>query len=143
MCQGGTADRDANRDFPDEEPKVKPEGTSSTTALPAQKTSKKKTSNASWKKFKAPAHSDSDSSGEIAAIWADNHLEEEENQHISGSRKVPVTPPPETTNKLEALKAILYLLKEAGVTPGPFAAKDMFDLDLETIQNTQSELFEN
>ncbi|ETO58694.1 hypothetical protein F444_22926, partial [Phytophthora nicotianae P1976] len=31
---------------------------------------------------------------------------------------------------------------EAGITPGPFAAKDLFHLDLETIQITLSELFE-
>ncbi|KAI9998232.1 hypothetical protein PInf_002577 [Phytophthora infestans] len=60
---------------------------------------------------------------------------------IFGLLKGPVPLPPETTNKLEAVKVILYLLKEAGVTPGPFAVKDLFDPDLETIQNTQSELF--
>ncbi|KAF4135481.1 hypothetical protein GN958_ATG15363 [Phytophthora infestans] len=37
---------------------------------------------------------------------------------------------------------MLFLLKEAGTRPDPMAAKDLFDLDLETIQNTQSELFE-
>ncbi|KAF4132093.1 hypothetical protein GN958_ATG18715 [Phytophthora infestans] len=112
-------------------------------------------------KLKTPVDSDSDSRGEIAATWSDDQLEEEYNRHelqrfmakktmmmiiqpqISGSLKGPVTPPPETTNKLEAVKAVLYLLKEAGVTPGPFAAKDLFYLDLETIQNPQSELFEN
>ncbi|KAF4147603.1 hypothetical protein GN958_ATG03202 [Phytophthora infestans] len=61
---------------------------------------------------------------------------------MSGSLKGPATPPPETTNKLEAVKAILYLLIEAGVTRDPFAAKDLFYLYLKTIQNTQAELLE-
>ncbi|KAI9980013.1 hypothetical protein PInf_026917 [Phytophthora infestans] len=139
---GGTSDRNANRDLPDEKPKVKTEGTSSTTAPPTQKTPKNKNSYASRKKLKAPADSDPDSLGEIAATWfmAKNPMMRIIQPQISGSLKGPVTPPPETTNKLEAMKAILFPLKETGVTPGPFAAKDLFDLELETIQNTQLEL---
>ncbi|ETK90488.1 hypothetical protein L915_05751 [Phytophthora nicotianae] len=59
-----------------------------------------------------------------------------------GSLKGPVTPPPATANKIDAVKAVLRLLKEAGITPGPIAAKDLFHLDLEAIQITLSELFE-
>ncbi|KAI9981972.1 hypothetical protein PInf_009755 [Phytophthora infestans] len=121
---------------------------------------KKKNPYASRKKLNAPADSASDSRGEIAAPWSDDQPEEEYNQHelqrfmaknpmmriiqpeISGLLKGPVIPPPETTNKLEAVKSMLFLLKEAGTRPDPMAAKDLFDLDLETIQNTQSELFE-
>ncbi|ETN15846.1 hypothetical protein PPTG_06125 [Phytophthora nicotianae INRA-310] len=61
---------------------------------------------------------------------------------MPGSLKGPVTPPPATTNKLDAVKAALRLLKDASITPGSFAAKDLFHLDLEAIQITLSELFE-
>ncbi|ETK72069.1 hypothetical protein L915_20770 [Phytophthora nicotianae] len=53
-----------------------------------------------------------------------------------------MTPSPATTNKLDAVKAVLRLLKDAGITPGSFAAKDLFHLDLEAIQITLLELFE-
>ncbi|ETM31979.1 hypothetical protein L914_20530, partial [Phytophthora nicotianae] len=59
-----------------------------------------------------------------------------------GSLKGPVTPPPATTNKLDAVKTVLCLLKDAGITIGSFAAKDLFHLDLEAIPITLSELFE-
>ncbi|ETL24223.1 hypothetical protein L916_21764, partial [Phytophthora nicotianae] len=156
---GGTADHDANRDPPREEPKVKTEETSPTTAPLTQKSLNKKKPKALRKKLKAPADSDSDSRDEIAATWPDDQLEEAFNRNklqvflaknpvmkilqlrTPGSLKGPVTPPPATGNKLDAVKAVLRLLKEASITPGSFAAKDMFHLDLEAIQITLSELF--
>ncbi|KAF4136093.1 hypothetical protein GN958_ATG14709 [Phytophthora infestans] len=50
---------------------------------------------------------------------------------MPGSLKGPVTLPHETMSKMGAMKAMLHLLKKAGITPGPFAA----------IQNAQMELF--
>ncbi|ETO81794.1 hypothetical protein F444_03969, partial [Phytophthora nicotianae P1976] len=115
---------------------------------------------ASRKKFKVPPESDSDRRDEIAATWSDDQLEEAFNRNelqvflvkkpvmkilqlrTPGSLKGPMTPPPATTNKLDAVKAVLRLLKDAGITPGSFAAKDLFHLDLEAIQITLSELFE-
>ncbi|ETI30140.1 hypothetical protein F443_22737 [Phytophthora nicotianae P1569] len=156
----GTADHDVNHDPPGEEPKVKTEGTPPTTTPLTQKPLKKKKQKTSRKKLKAPTDSDSDSREEIAATWSDDQLEEAYDRNelqvflvknpvmkilqlrTPGSLKGPVTPPPATANKLDAVKAVLRLLKEAGITPGPFAAKDLFHLDLEAIQTTLSEPFE-
>ncbi|ETO70206.1 hypothetical protein F444_13291 [Phytophthora nicotianae P1976] len=157
---GGTADHDVNRGPPGEERKVKTEGTPPTTAPLSQKSLKKKKPKASRKELKAPADSDSDSRDEIAATWSDDQLEEVFNRNelqvflaknlvmkilqlrTPGSLKGPMTPSPATTNKLDAVKAVLRLLKDAGITPGSFAAKDLFHLDLEAIQITLLELFE-
>ncbi|ETM38602.1 hypothetical protein L914_15140, partial [Phytophthora nicotianae] len=156
----GTADRDVNRDPPGEEPKVKTEGTPPTTALLTQKSLKKQKPKALRKNFKAPADSDSVSRDEIAATWSDDQLEKAYNRNelraflvtnpvmkilqlqMPGSLKGPVTPPPTTTNKLDAAKAVLRLLKDAGKTLGSYTAKGLLHLDLETIQITLSELFE-
>ncbi|ETO64662.1 hypothetical protein F444_17872 [Phytophthora nicotianae P1976] len=123
------------------------------------KSLRKKKPKASLKKLKAPAEPDSDSRDEIAATWSDDQLEEAFNRnerqvilvkdpvlktlHLRtlGSLKRPVTPP-RATNKLDAVKAVLRLLKDANITPGSLAAKDLFHLDLEAIQITLSELFE-
>ncbi|ETL25499.1 hypothetical protein L917_20514, partial [Phytophthora nicotianae] len=103
---------------------------------------------------------DSDSRDEIVATWSDDQLEEAFNRNelqvflvknpvtkilqlrTPGSLKGPVTPPPATANKLDAVKAVLRLLKGVGITPGSFAGKDLFHMDLEAIQITLSELFE-
>ncbi|ETM41082.1 hypothetical protein L914_13121, partial [Phytophthora nicotianae] len=110
-------------------------------------------------KLKAPADSDSDSRDEITATWPDDQLEEAFNRNelqvfpvknpvmkilqlrTRGLLKGPVTPPPATTNKLDAVKAASRLLKDAGIMPGTFAAKNLFHLDLEAIQIALSELF--
>ncbi|ETO61453.1 hypothetical protein F444_20541 [Phytophthora nicotianae P1976] len=109
--------------------------------------------------LKAPAASDSDSLDEIPATWSGDQLEEAFNRNelqvflaknpvmkilqlqTPGSLKGPVKPPPAKTNKINAVKGVLRLLKDAGITPGPFAVKDLFHLDLEAIQITQSEIF--
>ncbi|ETM38604.1 hypothetical protein L914_15139, partial [Phytophthora nicotianae] len=124
------------------------------------KSLKKKKPKSSRKKLKAPADSDSDSRDEIAATWSDDQLEEAFNWNelqvflaknpvmkilqlqMSGSLKGPMAPPPTTTNKLDAVKAVLRLQKNAGITTGSFAAKELFHLDLKAIQITLSELFE-
>ncbi|ETN23380.1 hypothetical protein PPTG_21010 [Phytophthora nicotianae INRA-310] len=154
----GTADHDVNRDPPGEEPKVKTEGTPPTTAPLTQKSLRKKKPKASRKKLKAPADSNSDSRDEIVVTWSDDQLEEAFNRNelqvflvknpvmkilqlrTPGSLKGPVTPPPATANKLDAVKAVLRLLKGVGITPGSFAGKDLFHMDLEAIQITLSEL---
>ncbi|GMF19851.1 unnamed protein product [Phytophthora lilii] len=57
--------------------------------------------------------------------------------------KGPVTAPLATANKLDAVKALLGLLKEAGIMVGAFEANDLFDVDFESQQSALSTLFEN
>jgi hypothetical protein len=45
----------------------------------------------------------------------------------------PITAPSEPKNKLEAVKLLLHILKEAGFTTGAFDANALFDMDLTTI----------
>ncbi|POM61330.1 hypothetical protein PHPALM_29668 [Phytophthora palmivora] len=47
-----------------------------------------------------------------------------------GDPREPVSVPIKTANKLEAVKDLLRLLKETGMTTGAFDADDVFDLDL-------------
>ncbi|ETL42426.1 hypothetical protein L916_06761 [Phytophthora nicotianae] len=54
---------------------------------------------------------------------------------MPGSLKGPVMPSPATTSKLDAVKAVLRLLNDAGIMPGSFAAKDLFHLAFEAIQS--------
>ncbi|POM72921.1 LOW QUALITY PROTEIN: Eukaryotic/viral aspartic protease, active site, partial [Phytophthora palmivora] len=49
--------------------------------------------------------------------------------------------PIKTANKLEAVKDLLRLLREAGMTIGAFDADDVFDLDLKVIQTATQDLF--
>ncbi|POM72149.1 LOW QUALITY PROTEIN: Hypothetical protein PHPALM_11187 [Phytophthora palmivora] len=58
-----------------------------------------------------------------------------------GDRREPVSAPIKTANKLEAVKDLLRLLKEAGMTTGAFDADDVFDLDLKVIQAATKDLF--
>ncbi|POM61646.1 hypothetical protein PHPALM_29311 [Phytophthora palmivora] len=58
-----------------------------------------------------------------------------------GDPREPVSAPIETTNKLEAVKDLLRLLKEAGMATGAFDADDVFDLDLKVIQTATKDLF--
>uniref|UniRef100_H3H7A3 Uncharacterized protein n=1 Tax=Phytophthora ramorum TaxID=164328 RepID=H3H7A3_PHYRM len=71
---GTPADRDANRDPPDEGPTVKTEGSSSKTTPPVpHATSKKKKSKTSRKKLKAPESEAEDQ--EDRNTWTDEQLE--------------------------------------------------------------------
>ncbi|POM71468.1 Hypothetical protein PHPALM_11963 [Phytophthora palmivora] len=58
-----------------------------------------------------------------------------------GGPSEPVSAPVKTTNKLEAVKNLLRLLKEAGMTTGAFDVDDIFDLELKVIQATIQDLF--
>ncbi|POM64367.1 Hypothetical protein PHPALM_20105 [Phytophthora palmivora] len=58
-----------------------------------------------------------------------------------GDPREPVSAPIKTANKLEAVKDLLRLLKEAGMTTGAFDADDVFDLDLKVIQTATKDLF--
>ncbi|POM65325.1 Hypothetical protein PHPALM_18975 [Phytophthora palmivora] len=58
-----------------------------------------------------------------------------------GDPREPVSAPIKTANKLEAVKDVLRLLKEAGMTTGAFDADDVFDLDLKVIQTATKDLF--
>ncbi|POM57357.1 Hypothetical protein PHPALM_38138 [Phytophthora palmivora] len=53
----------------------------------------------------------------------------------------PVSAPIKTANKLEAVKDLLRLLKEVGMTTGAFDADDVFDLDLKVIHTATKDLF--
>ncbi|ETP28108.1 hypothetical protein F442_22608, partial [Phytophthora nicotianae P10297] len=129
---GGTADHDVNRDPPSEGPKVKTEGTPPTNAPLMQKSLRKKKTKASRKKLKAPADSDSDSRDEIAVTLSDDQLEEAFNRNELQVFLV----------KNPVMKTVLRLLKDAGITSGSFAAKDLFHLDLEATQIMLSEIYE-
>ncbi|POM64989.1 Hypothetical protein PHPALM_19399 [Phytophthora palmivora] len=58
-----------------------------------------------------------------------------------GDPREPVSAPVKTANKLEAVKNLLRLLREAGMTTGVFDADDVFDLDLKVIQTATQDLF--
>ncbi|POM64875.1 Hypothetical protein PHPALM_19538, partial [Phytophthora palmivora] len=58
-----------------------------------------------------------------------------------GDPREPVSVSIKTANKLEAVKDLLRLLKEAGMTTGVFDADDVFDLDLKVIQTATKDLF--
>ncbi|POM75077.1 Hypothetical protein PHPALM_7866 [Phytophthora palmivora] len=58
-----------------------------------------------------------------------------------GDPREPVSAPFKTANKLEAVKDLLRLLKEVGMTTGAFDADDVFDLDLKVIQTATKDLF--
>ncbi|GMF29746.1 unnamed protein product [Phytophthora lilii] len=108
----------------------------------------------------APADSDTDERAARVAIWTDRQLEDiyhrkDLHQFLTDNRvmtilklqmisklKGPVTEPPATANKLDAVKALLGLLQEAGITAGAFKASDLFDVDFESLQSALSTLFE-
>ncbi|POM76003.1 LOW QUALITY PROTEIN: Hypothetical protein PHPALM_6807 [Phytophthora palmivora] len=58
-----------------------------------------------------------------------------------GDPRESVSAPVKTANKLEAVKDLLRLLKEAGMTTGAFDADNVFDLDLKVIQTATKDLF--
>ncbi|GMF38646.1 unnamed protein product [Phytophthora fragariaefolia] len=49
---------------------------------------------------------------------------------------------PRATGKLDAVKGLMSLLKEAGLVAGRFDANDLFDLDLDQIQSSTQGLFD-
>ncbi|GMF47054.1 unnamed protein product [Phytophthora fragariaefolia] len=53
----------------------------------------------------------------------------------------PVTAPPTTSNELVAVKALMNLLKEAGLVAGAFGADQLFDLGLDAIRASSFGLF--
>ncbi|OWZ10691.1 hypothetical protein PHMEG_00016425 [Phytophthora megakarya] len=56
--------------------------------------------------------------------------------------KDPVTIPAIVTNKIDAVTALIRLLKEVGMNLGSVETDDLFDLDLTVIQATNRDLFE-
>uniref|UniRef100_H3H4A0 Uncharacterized protein n=1 Tax=Phytophthora ramorum TaxID=164328 RepID=H3H4A0_PHYRM len=128
---GAPADHDANRDPPDEGPTVKTEGLSSTTTPPTSRSAPKKKSKTSRMKMKAPesdAEDQTDNDG-----WTEEQLEsvfyrkdlykfltEDRTMKIMqlkliGDLQGPVKAPREVSNKLDAVKALMRMLKEAGI----------------------------
>ncbi|GMF52170.1 unnamed protein product [Phytophthora fragariaefolia] len=58
-----------------------------------------------------------------------------------GDLQGPLAPPQMATGKLDAVKGLMSLLKEAGLVDGQFDANDLFDLDLDQIQSSTQGLF--
>ncbi|KAG3050711.1 hypothetical protein PC121_g18237 [Phytophthora cactorum] len=98
-------------------------------------------------------------SGKISSIWNENTLERAYNRKVLqellgndpvvrivqlrqiGDPKGQVPAPPATSDKLEAVKILFQLLKDAGLATGAFDADDLFDLDINDIQLASSELY--
>ncbi|GMF50519.1 unnamed protein product [Phytophthora fragariaefolia] len=59
-----------------------------------------------------------------------------------GDLQGPLAPPQMATGKLDAVKGLMSLLKEAGLIAGRFNANDLFDLDLNHIQSSTQGLFD-
>ncbi|KAE9077486.1 hypothetical protein PF002_g18841 [Phytophthora fragariae] len=60
---------------------------------------------------------------------------------IVGDLRGPVSRPTPGSNKLDASKALLRLLKEADIVAGSFATGALFDLELSEIEHTSQNLF--
>uniref|UniRef100_H3H491 Retrotransposon gag domain-containing protein n=1 Tax=Phytophthora ramorum TaxID=164328 RepID=H3H491_PHYRM len=150
---GTPADRDANRDPPDEGPTVKTERPSSKTTPPASHpTAKKNKSKTSRKKLKAPESDAEDQ--EDRNTWTDEQLEsaffykdlykflhEDPVMKIVrpkpiGELQGPVKAPKEVTSQLDAVKLLMRMLKDAGIVLGSFDANELFDLALPIIRES-------
>ncbi|POM61126.1 hypothetical protein PHPALM_29907, partial [Phytophthora palmivora] len=58
-----------------------------------------------------------------------------------GDLRNPISAPINAVNKLEAVKDLLRLLKEAGMIVGAFDADDLFDLNMKVIQSATQDLY--
>ncbi|KAE9329877.1 hypothetical protein PR003_g15456, partial [Phytophthora rubi] len=145
---GVPADRDELFEPPDEGLSVKADGSSPMSnpsrARSASKKSKK--TRAAKKKMKAPESDAEDR--EEPATWTNAQLEQLEDAlkrkklqaflvedsvmkimqlKIVGTLQGPVTAPVVTTDKLDAIKMLMHLLKEAGIVQGAFEVNALFD----------------
>ncbi|KAG3101238.1 hypothetical protein PI124_g14700 [Phytophthora idaei] len=95
----------------------------------------------------------------ISPIWNENALERAYNRKALqellgndpvmrilqlrqiGDPKGQIPASPATSDKLEAVKILFQLLKDAGLVAGAFDADDLFDLDINDIQLASSELY--
>ncbi|GMF34497.1 unnamed protein product [Phytophthora fragariaefolia] len=59
-----------------------------------------------------------------------------------GDLQGPLAPPQMATGKLDAVKSLMSLLKEAGLVAGRFDANDILDLYLDRIQSSTQGLFD-
>ncbi|GMG18505.1 unnamed protein product [Phytophthora fragariaefolia] len=147
---GVPADRDEHREPPDEGLSVKADGSSPTSNPSRARSSSKKSKKArAWKKKKAP-ESDAEDRDE-PETWTNAQLEQFEDalKHkklqaflvedsvmkimrlkIVGTLQGPVTAPVVKTDKLDAIKMLMHLLKEAGIVQGAFEVKELFDRDV-------------
>ncbi|GMF30457.1 unnamed protein product [Phytophthora fragariaefolia] len=130
-----------------------------TSSNPTPSGSTKKTSRSSRKKLKAP-DSDAGDRGDAVAIAEDQFedafyrndlaalMKEDPVMNIvrpkliGGALLGPMTSPPTMNNKLDAAKTMLHLLKEAGYAPRAFAAHELFDLELKTIEGSSQNLID-
>ncbi|KAE8964588.1 hypothetical protein PR002_g28932 [Phytophthora rubi] len=157
---GTPAGLDSRLDPPDESPPAQAGVHSSTQPLGAKSTAKKKSSRSksSRKKMKAP-DSDADDCADLTLKKIEDELavayfkkelyafliEDVGMQilrpKIVGDLRGPVSRPSPGSNKLDAAKALLHLLKEADIVAGSFATGALFDLELSEIEHTSQSLF--
>ncbi|KAE9298268.1 hypothetical protein PF008_g23539 [Phytophthora fragariae] len=151
---------DTHLDPPDESPPAQAGVHSSTQPLGAKSTAKKKSSRSksSRKKMKAP-DSDADDCADLTLKKIEDELavayykkelyafliEDVGMQilrpKIVGDLRGPVSRPSPGSNKLDAAKALLHLLKEADIVAGSFTTGALFDLELSEIEHTSQSLF--
>ncbi|KAE9099351.1 hypothetical protein PF007_g15904 [Phytophthora fragariae] len=157
---GTPAGLDSRLDPPDESPPAQAGVHSSTQPLGAKSTAKKKSSRlkSSRKKMKAP-DSDADDHADLTLKKIEDELavayykkelyafliEDVGMQilrpNIIGDLRGPVSRPTPGSNKLDAAKTLLRLLKEADIVAGSFATGALFDLELSEIEHTSQNLF--
>ncbi|GMF29864.1 unnamed protein product [Phytophthora lilii] len=156
----GIAGHDPNSDPQDEGVKVKTEGTSSTTTAPQasrgrhgrrrrcgrnarlQRTWTPKNVLRTWRLGRSTAggHLPPEGAAPILSRQPrDEDLEAPDDQRAEGPHDCATR----EANKLDTVKALLGLLKEAGITAGAFEANDLFDVDFESLQSALSTLLEN
>ncbi|KAE8976223.1 hypothetical protein PR002_g25372 [Phytophthora rubi] len=157
---GTPAGLDTYLDPPDESPPAQAGVHSSTQPLGAKSTAKKRSSRSksSRKKMKVP-DSDADDCADLMLKKIEDGLavayykkelyafliEDVGMQilrpKIVGDLQGPVSRPTSGSNKLDAAKALMRLLKEAGIVAGSFATEALFDLTLSEIAHTSQNLF--
>ncbi|POM64565.1 Hypothetical protein PHPALM_19893 [Phytophthora palmivora] len=153
---GTPADVDLRRDLQDERASAK-----AIQPLVSKSSTKKKSARSKplRKKMKAPG-SDADDQDDLKAAWTDESLEiayHKKELHtfliknpvmqiikpkIISDLKGPVQKATARSSKLEAVKALLQLIKEGGVIAGSFDVNELFDTRLSTINMALMSLFD-
>ncbi|OWZ02040.1 hypothetical protein PHMEG_00026468, partial [Phytophthora megakarya] len=154
---GPLADRDVNRDPPDEAPPVKTEGSSSTTTPPIPRFSAKKKSPSKLGKPKMRAP-DAEESGDVRT-WTPDQLQKifyrkQLNEflledpvmivmkpRLIGELQGPVKPLPQASDFMAAITSLMNMLEDAGIVAGAFDADTVFELSLTTVEESSKRLF--
>ncbi|OWZ15959.1 reverse transcriptase [Phytophthora megakarya] len=152
---GPSADRDENRDPPDEAPSVKTEGSSSTTTPPIPRFSAKKKSPSKLGKPKMRAP-DAEESGDVRT-WTPDQLQKifyrkqfnafllEDpvmiviKPKLIGELQGPVKPLPQASDLMATITSLMNMFEESGIVAGAFDA--VFQLSLTTVEESSKCLF--